>query len=409
MSINMQTTTHSNNIVESLWRVGVAGINGEYTVRKALQEDEIGSIDHLIVVGKAAESMYQGATSYLSEQTRVLLITKYGHISGLTRLPGEIQVIESAHPVPDKNSLLAGKQLLAFIESIRDTESLVMLVSGGASALAEHLPANIGLDELQDVTQNLIADGHSIDQINQFRCRLSNIKGGRLFQNFKGKSVNTYAISDVPDDDIRVIGSGIGSNQSIIQEDMPLPESIRSILDKAGMTEIPPATASGFSYRGRVIASNFLARKAIADYAAQQGYRVVVNRNQLSQDITQAAKTITDELVQKEKGVYIWGGEPTINLPDNPGFGGRNQHLALLVARAISGVDNITVIVAGTDGTDGPTPCAGAIVDGGTYSRDAEQALEDADSGTFLRQRGALYNCGPTGTNVMDIAIGLKI
>ena len=409
----MKKETRLNTIVETLWRTGVASVNGEYVVRKALQEDGVENVDHLIAVGKAAESMCQGATGFLSEQARALLITKYNHINEPDRLTKKIRVIESAHPVPDQNSLYAGRQLLAFVESIPDTESLVMLISGGASALAEHLPANMGLDELQQVTQTLIADGYGIDRINRLRCQLSQIKGGRLLQNFKGRSVFTYAISDVPDDDIRVIGSGIGANQAIVWDDSQFPASIRPILDKAGKTRIPSSTATGFDYRGRVIASNSLARNAIAQQAVRQGYQVIINqdlnRGQSSQDIGQVAKIMSDELVRNRQGIYIWGGEPTISLPDHPGCGGRNQHLALLLARAISGMNNIAVIVAGTDGTDGPTSYAGAIVDGDTWSPDAEQALENADSGTFLKQREALFHCGPTGTNVMDLAVGLKI
>ena len=150
----MKKETRLNTIVETLWRTGVASVNGEYVVRKALQEDGVENVDHLIAVGKAAESMCQGATGFLSEQARALLITKYNHIKEPDRLTKEIRVIESAHPVPDQNSLYAGQQLLAFVESIPDTESLVMLISGGASALAEHLPADTGLDELQQVNAN---------------------------------------------------------------------------------------------------------------------------------------------------------------------------------------------------------------------------------------------------------------
>ena len=409
----MKKEPRPNGIVESLWRTGVAAVNGEYVVRKALQEDGIEDIDHLIAVGKAAQAMCQGADGFLSGQSRGLLITKYNHINELDRLPKNIQVIESAHPVPDENSLFAGRQLLTFVESIPETESLVMLISGGASALAELLPANTGLDELRQVTQKLIADGYGIDRINQFRCRLSRIKGGRLLRNFRGRRVITYAISDVPNDDIRVIGSGIGSNQPTPKDDFHIPESIRPILDKAGETRRSSAAATGFDYRGQVIASNSLARNAIAEQAVRQGYRVIVNqdlnRNQSSQEIGQIAKMMSDRLGNQDRqGVYIWGGEPIIHLPDHPGCGGRNQHLALLLARAVSGMDHVAVIVAGTDGTDGPTPYAGAIVDGETWSPDAEQALENADSGTFLKHRDALFHCGPTGTNVMDLVIGLK-
>ncbi len=409
----MKKELRPNDIVKSLWHTGVAAVNGEHVVRGALREDGVENIDHLVAVGKAAQAMCQGAAGFLSRQSRGLLVTKYDHIHEPERLPGKIQIIESAHPVPDENSLFAGRQLLSFVESIPETESLVMLVSGGASALAELLPTNTGLDELRQVTRELIAHGYGIDRINQFRCRLSQIKGGRLLRNFHGRRVTTYAISDVPDDDIRVIGSGIGSNQPMPGDDFHIPESIRPILDRAGQTRQSPATATGFDYRGRVIASNSLARDAVAEQAARQGWRVIINqdlnRNQSSQEIGQVAKMVSDQLGNQDRqGVCIWGGEPTIHLPDHPGCGGRNQHLALLLARTISGMENVAVIVAGTDGTDGPTPYAGAIVDGGTWSPDAQQALENADSGTFLKQRGALFHSGPTGANVMDLVVALK-
>ena len=214
------------------------------------------------------------------------MITKYNHIKEPDRLTKEIRVIESAHPVPDpKTVCMRASNSWPLLNQYWDTESLVMLISGGASALAEHLPADTGLDELQQVTQTLIADGYGIDRINRLRCQLSQIKGGRLLQNFKGRSVFTYAISDVPDDDIRVIGSGIGANQAIVWDDSQYPASIRPILDKAGKTRIPSSTATGFDYRGRVIASNSLARNAIAQQAVRQGYQVIINQdlNRVSQ------------------------------------------------------------------------------------------------------------------------------
>ncbi len=410
----MSKESRPNDIVASLWRAGVAAVHGEQVVRKALQEDGIRDIDHLVAVGKAAQAMCQGADRFLSTRARGLLVTKYNHIDKTDRLPKNIQVIESAHPVPDENSLLAGRRLLAFVESIPESGSLVMLISGGASALTELLPANTGLDELRKVTRKLIADGYGIDRINQLRCRLSLIKGGRLLHNFRGRRVITYAISDVPNDDIRIIGSGIGNNQPVPGDDFPIPESIRPIFDKVEETRQWPAAASGFHYRGQVIACNALARNAIAEQAAQQGYRVMINedlnRNRPGPKIGQAATVISNQLRNEAcQGICIWGGEPVIDLPDCPGYGGRNQHLALLLARAISGMKNIAVIVAGTDGTDGPTPYAGAIVDGGTWSQEAQQALNNADSGTFLKQRGALFHSGITGTNVMDLAVALKI
>jgi len=108
------------------------------------------------------------------------------------------------------------------------------------------------------------------------------------------------------------------------------------------------------------------------------------------------------------KGVLILGGEPTVVLPPNPGRGGRNQALALALAGEIAGIDGLTVLVAGTDGSDGPTQAAGGVVDGATWGPGAAEALERADSGTFLERRGGLVTTGPTGTNVMDLLVAIR-
>jgi len=114
-------------------------------------------------------------------------------------------------------------------------------------------------------------------------------------------------------------------------------------------------------------------------------------------------------LRQANEGVYIWGGEPTITLPARPGNGGRNQSLGLALAKEIAGTDKITILVAGTDGSDGPTQAAGAIVDGSTFRHadEAQRALDAANAGDYLEEVGALFVTGPTGTNVMDLVIAI--
>ncbi len=158
-----------------------------------------------------------------------------------------------------------------------------------------------------------------------------------------------------------------------------------------------------------MIASNQIARDKAAEVAVSLGYEIRHNDESLYGDVYELAKAIGPELRDAAPGVHIRGGEPTIILPDNPGRGGRNQSLALALSEYISGSNNISLLVAGTDGTDGPTSAAGGLVDGNTFTdaKAACQALQNANAGPYLEQRDSLFVTGPTNTNVMDLAIAI--
>jgi hydroxypyruvate reductase len=188
------------------------------------------------------------------------------------------------------------------------------------------------------------------------------------------------AVSDVEGDALSTIGSGIG--------DAP---------------ENPP-----FIFGPHIVASNNVAREAAIRAAKQANLTILSNAEVLYDDVNTLAPQLAGQLKSSPPGLHVFGGEPTVVLPKHPGRGGRNQALALLLAREIYGIEGLTIIVAGTDGSDGPTDAAGAIVDGTTWGEGAEQALARADSGTWLDQRGALLRTGPTGTNVMDLMIALR-
>jgi glycerate 2-kinase len=164
-----------------------------------------------------------------------------------------------------------------------------------------------------------------------------------------------------------------------------------------------------------VIANLRMAREAAAREAEALGYEARVSHAFLSGDAENVGRRLALELQDAWPGVYVWGGEPSVCLPPQPGRGGRNQHLALAAANVIAGRDDIIFLSAGTDGTDGPGEDAGALVDGGTLGRGerdgfkAEACLRSADSGSLLEASGDLINTGPTGTNVMDLIIGLKL
>jgi len=400
-----QSDSH-RELVKELWLAGVARVRGDKAIKIALQQDKVNKIDYLIVIGKAAESMFIGAKAWLAKDAKVLIITKYGHVSGLLEKTANLEVLESGHPIPDKNSLLAGKKLVSFVQSIPGNKTLFMLISGGASALAEHLPDEFSFKKLKQITQTMIENDLDIEEINTVRIRVSNIKGGKLFQHFNGTDIKVYAISDVPTDDIRIIGSGIGSN--ITMQSASLPSCVNTFLQHLSPEE-NLTTDKVFQYKHHIIASNKLAREAIVKLAEEKNLTVRQNMDCLSQNINQAANIVIKAILSGKPGVYIYGGEPTLELPEKPGSGGRNQHFALLIAQGIQNREDITVIVAGTDGSDGPTKYAGAIVDGEIYNKDADVYINNADSGSFLAQQNALFSSGPTGTNVMDLIIALKV
>lgn len=357
-----------------LWRAGVAAVDGYTATMQATEGTS--RPDRILAVGKAAGAMARAAAERYGP-VPALVVTKDGHSAGL---PAHIETLEASHPVPDARSLAGGRALREAVAAATEADHLLLLVSGGASSLAEDLVPGQTLDDLAALNARLLAEGLDIGAMNLQRRRISRIKGGGLLSHFKGDRVTVLAISDVPGDDLGVIGSGIGA----------LPET------------------HGFQGQTRIIASNTHARDAAAETARQESLSVLANEENLHADYLEVAETLGARLRDMPKGVMVFGGEPTVVLPDSPGRGGRNQALALALAREISGCDGLTVIVAGTDGTDGPTDAAGAIVTGAIWQPEAQDYLDRADSGSFLDQAGALVVTGPTGTNVMDLVIAIR-
>ncbi|WP_127115104.1 glycerate kinase type-2 family protein [Shimia sediminis] len=367
----------ARDAVQDIWWHGVRAVRGQAAVETAIRSEQIARPDQIIAVGKAASAMVAGAQAVFGPDIPALVVTKYGHDLGL---PGPVRVIEAAHPVPDENTLVAGVELLKTVQQLSENAHLLMLVSGGASSLAELPEKGLSLAALQAENTRLLGEGLDIHAMNARRKELSQIKGGKLLAQFGGELVTTLAISDVEGDSLSVIGSGLGA----------APEFHR------------------FSFDPHIVASNSIARAAAAERAQALGYPVLTNRESLYADVFELAAEIGPMLRDAPAGIHMWGGEPTIVLPPDPGEGGRNQALALALAREISGVYGLTVLVAGTDGTDGPTQAAGGIVTGATWTEDGKRALRLADSGHFLGQRSGLFKSGPTGTNVMDLLVALK-
>lgn len=387
----MASADRRRALLLGLLHAGLECVEGRRCVREALLAAQPAHHDGPVwaaAVGKAACSMALGARDALGPSLeRVLVITKSGHLAPeLLSLPG-IEVHESAHPVPDERSLTAGRRLLEWVEALPAAVSPMFLISGGASSLVEVLEPGVSLAQLEQISAGGLAEGVPIGELNSRRARLSRIKGGRLAARLAGRSARAFFLSDVPDDDPAVIGSGL----------------------------LGPVVDGPDRIEREVIASVDRAMEGVAAAALQQGLTVEWLPQRFAGEATRLAARFTHELLIGNSQVRVWGGESTVRLPPNPGRGGRNQHLALAAAKLLPDYPQLMLLAAGTDGTDGPTEAAGGLVSAETCGRlalaglDAEDCLRRADSGTALEAAEALVSTGPTGTNVADLVIGLKL
>ena len=360
--------------LERLWRAGVAAVEGRASVIAALGQASARP-ERMIAVGKAAGSMALGMYETFGPDIPGLIVTKYDHTP--SGLPASCKVIEAAHPIPDDNSLRAGQAVQTVIGKVGAGEHVLCLLSGGASALAEVPRPGLSMMDLRQLSARSIAGGLAIGEINTLRTEQSQIKGGKLFADLPPCDLTVIALSDVEGDALGVIGSGLFDCTSI-----HVPSHVRARFVMAG--------------------SNSVARTRIADLAGD----VRVNEETLYTDILVAADGIAATVLGGPTGLYIFGGEPTVMLPQYPGKGGRNQSLAVALSLRLAGSAGVCGLVAGTDGTDGPTDAAGGFTTGDLGNpAAAEAALAWADCYPYLAAAGDLFAPGPTGTNVMDLVL----
>ena len=378
------------------------------------QHPEIG-YDHLFAFGKAASAMALGALRARPEPVRGLVITKHGHLDRELSGFAQVECIESDHPVPGPASLQAGRKLMEFLSQAPADARFMALISGGASSLVEALAPNLSLRDLSELTERMLAEGLTIAEMNAVRCSVSRIKGGRLAHYLNGRPTCTLMISDVPGNDPAVIGSGPLTQTPDATLPVTLSDRARRLIGKVERMPAPPAEA--FAHlQTHIIATLEDAKGAAAKRARELGFEVHPHVEFLEDEAAKTGTGLAEWMTQATvpAGLHIWGGETTVHLPEKPGRGGRNQHLALAAAIALDGTDGIRLLACGTDGTDGPTEDAGGEVDGTTLGRgrklglDAGQALTRADAGSYLAAVDALVTTGPTGTNVMDLVLASK-
>ena len=392
-----------------LFQRGLAAVNGRCCVYAALHGRRFSSPLYLVAVGKAADSMAAGALDAVGNQlSSGLVITRYGHQDSPVYRDPRIVLLEAGHPLPDEQSLAAGNALRLFLANAPADAHFLFLISGGASSLAEVPAAGISLANLRMLSRWLLASGLPIDAVNRVRSAFSQIKGGRLLADLGGRPADLLLISDVPGDVPEHIGSGL----LLPPQSGPLPELPEQFASLKPKWPLPEAQAGNVSVR--VLATNGQARQAVQDAAAGKVGQTRMYEDFPAGDAAACGERIAEYMLHADSGLHIWGGETVVRLPEHPGRGGRNQMLALAAACKLQGRRDVHMLAAGTDGTDGNSNDAGAIVDGGTLARggdggfNAADCLARADAGNFLEASGDLVYTGPTGTNVMDLVIAYK-
>ena len=427
----MLTNAVQRNKVLKIYTEALDSVKGDTCVKKYLESKQFKKHFKntekvaILAIGKASQSMAQGAYEVLHKNIiSGLVVTKQNHLS-TGSLINNFEYFESSHPIPSEKSLEAGSKVIDFISGLAANTHLVVLISGGASALVEQLKPDISLDDLIRVNDWLISSGLGIEEINNIRQKLSMIKAGQLAAFAKHLKVSNLLLSDVLSNNPAYIGSGLFVEST--------PPNLKSINNKSpawldallASCESPKFEASNSHIDTQLVATNTTLLKNIATLCkSNENQNVRIIEDPLSANVEIEADKIAAQIIKGESGFYIWGGEPTVEMSKGNGSGnkdndslnngGRNQHLALLVARKIKAMENIIVLCIGTDGTDGTTDDAGALVDGNTLLRvdteglDVDEHLKTFNSATFLQASGDVINTGPTGTNVMDVVIAYK-
>lgn len=431
----------------AIFQAGLDSVNPAAAVKRFCRLDgEIFSVhgcrydltlfSRIIVLGagKAGASMAGAVEELLGDRiTEGLVVVKYGHLENLST----VRIIEASHPVPDDNGLKGARALLQLAESGDEKTLFICLISGGGSALTPLPVAGVSLEDKQETTRALLGCGASIHEVNTIRKHLSRFKGGGLAKAAYPATVATLILSDVVGDDLDVIASGpcvpdpttYANCLEIIVKyglDATIPQSVMNHIAAGtrGRVEETPKQGDKIFRKtvNTIIGSNFEALQAAKKKADQLGYNTLLISSMIEGETKDAAAfhmAIAREVEANGHPIptpacLLSGGETTVTLKGS-GKGGRNQEFALAAALASSGMENFVVLSGGTDGTDGPTDAAGAVVDSSTLARaetaglDPAKYLGDNDSYHFFDKLGDLYKTGPTNTNVMDVRILLVL
>jgi len=407
----------------AIWQSALAAGDVVPLVRRHLRIDPRHARVLVLGCGKASGAMAAAAEKSIGDRIAGgFVVVKDGYGVRLQRTA----IAEAGHPVPDERGLDASARLLELARRAREDDLALFLVSGGGSALTPAPASPITLAEKQEVTRLLLASGATIGELNAVRKHLSLFKGGQLARAAARATVLTLALSDVIGDPLDVIASGptapdpttfADACEVLVRRGLAdrVPPSVACRLGAGRAGQIEETPKPGDPLFGRVtnvvIGNNGLITSAAVEAAERLGYRAQVATRELQGEARDVARELVGRARRLEPpACLIAGGETTVTVK-GPGKGGRCQEFALAAALELRPTDRMTILAGGTDGTDGPTDAAGAIVDGGSLERgaaagvDARRALADNDSHRFLRASGDLLVSGPTRTNLLDLYV----
>jgi glycerate 2-kinase len=387
---------------------------------------------HLIGAGKASIPMACGVVDILGKKiSGGVVITKSLLESWVNHLPGNIEVLKGNHPFPGEESLRSTQKLVEYCQNLDEKDVVICLISGGGSALMTLPSHGIQLKDIQALTGQLLKCGATIEEINTLRKHLDQVKGGGLARICSPATVLTLAISDV-----------IGNSPAVIASGPTVPdkstfENAKQIMDKYKLKEVLPNSIQETFKRGLVgdipetlkpgdpifdncfyslIASNEVSVSAALSTAARLGFKTVNLGSVIQGEAQRIGEQMAGRLTEVLEAVtasdapicLIGGGETTVRIKGN-GLGGRNLELALAAVKPLAGKENLCLLTLATDGEDGPTDAAGAIVTGETFPKgkmiglDPDLYLSENDSYHYFERAGGLIRTGSTGTNVMDM------
>lgn len=419
----------------------INAVKGEVCVRNNLKREgnvlsvgkeiiNLQEFSKVIVVGggKAVANMAKALEEILLDKiTEGIINVKYGHREGLNK----IKINEAAHPIPDYKGMSGASEIMRLVLQAIDDCLIIVVISGGGSALLPLPEDDISLEDKQATNEQLLKCGASINEINIIRKHISMIKGGKLAYAAYPAKVLSLIISDVVGGKLSDIASGPTAPDDTTFKDCKqiiskynlydkLPKSVIDHIEK-GLNGRVSETIKSDSFIFKkvsnvIIGSNIIALEAAGAKAKELGYRVEIISSDLQYDVDLAAdyyKRLIEEGVKKafndgRSYCYIAGGEIVVKVIGK-GKGGRNMHLALSLLKRVKDLNGYLFCAVGTDGTDGPTDAAGAFIDPFIYNKsiklnvDYSKYLENYDSYNFFKRINNLIITGPTGTNVMDL------
>lgn len=397
----------------------IASVQPDAAVRHALSNIVFSEHVYIVAIGKAGWQMANAAVSYLQENgikyEKGIVITKYHHVMG--QLP-RIHCVEAGHPVPDENSFKGTQEVLSMVKDLTEEDMVLFLVSGGGSALFEK--PRISKKELSDITEQLLASGADIVEMNTIRKRLSEVKGGRFALACMPAMVEAVVLSDIVGDPMDMIASGPAyPDASSCADAGKIAKKYKLRLSAEAERCLKDETPKELrNVHTQIIGSVRQLCKAAQKACKELGYKPRI----LAEDVTAEAREVGWNLAQlclrehdnagEKKMALIAGGETVVHLRGK-GKGGRNQELAFSAMKVIAGQQNMAIFSVGSDGTDGPTDAAGGYVDGDSYEAlknaglSYEKILQDNDCYHGLQAIDGLVMTGPTGTNVNDFWVAL--